>query len=98
MARPLFGHKTKQKCHQKPNPSSETVPLIYLSCFLAARKERLTEHQNERVAQRAGQAEERGQAGQGGAARRVAQPVQALHQAAHHPHIFHQLGRALLNK
>ncbi len=79
-------------------PCNCGIKLLYLSCFLAARKERLAEHQNERVAQRAGQAEERGQGGQGGAARRVAQAVQALHQAAHHPHIFHQLGRALLNK
>ncbi len=27
MARPLFGAKTNQTCHQTPNPYRETVPL-----------------------------------------------------------------------
>jgi hypothetical protein len=27
MARPLFRPKTDHKCHQKPNPSRETVSL-----------------------------------------------------------------------
>jgi hypothetical protein len=35
--RPLIRPKTTQTCHQKPNPSRETVPLmfrVYFSAFL----------------------------------------------------------------
>ncbi len=36
--RPLFGPRTDQACHQKPNPSRETVPYNVTRCFIVQQK------------------------------------------------------------